>query len=335
MTLSPALWSQLAASSAKDTDMVFLRLIPGGSLNVLAALDRRAGKRYLVLTSPDRAVRVKRELPTGRGFSVVFDERPDHPGERYRLHFELSDSTRADVFDVIGNDVLAQLACCTTDREGFDTFVARITEWQDFLGSLPGNGLGTDAQQGLFAELLVLRAMLKAGMEPGVALAAWAGPKRQAKDFQFDTFAIEVKSSSTAEPISFRVSNERQLEADGIGRLFLCGVVLERVTAGAMALPTLVGSLRAEMEGKPLALLQFASKLVQAGYLEGDAERYSTQFLARRVQYFEVGETFPRVLASDLRSGVVDVRYSILLSECARFSVADSVVEAMYVGVHA
>jgi hypothetical protein len=109
--------------------------------------------------------------------------------------------------------------------------------------------------------------------------------------------------------------------------------VLERVTAGARALPALVALLRAQMAGHSVALQQFASKLVQAGYLEGDVQRYTTQYVMRRLQYFEIGGAFPRVLASDLRPGVVNVRYAILLSECARFAVEDSVLEALYAGV--
>jgi Putative PD-(D/E)XK family member, (DUF4420) len=54
--------------------------------------------------------------------------------------------------------------------------------------------------------------------------------------------------------------------------------------------------------------------------------------MIREHNYFKVGAEFPRIIESDLRNGIGDVRYTISVAECKRFSIAESEVIALIGG---
>src|SRR5262249_42706974 len=157
-------------------------------------------------------VRPTRPLPSGRGFNVQFLVTAADPEGENCLRFELTEPTHADVFDVIGNDVLRNIVQNADDKAAFSTFIARIDEWQHFLNQLPRDGFSEQAQQGLFAELWFLRGLLLGEVGPLRAVGAWAGPKALAKDFQFTGVAFEIKASSSKQHSRFRISSEMQLD---------------------------------------------------------------------------------------------------------------------------
>jgi hypothetical protein len=321
--LGPPTWATLAKGVGVSDGVVALRLCPESAFNVFAAYEPATSKRVLLIRSARNDVRPSRPLPAGRGFRVQFVVNSTDPNSTNSLHFELLDSTHADVFDVIGNNVLSQVLASADDKEAFDAFVAQIQEWQRFLDALPGEALSQQARQGLLAELWFMLEFLLREQTASIAVGSWAGPKAQAKDFQFNGLAVEVKSSAAKEHSRFGVSNELQLDAETVGRLLLCGVLLEPLTAGGISLPETIATIRTSLAGDRAVFREFSDKLLQSGYRDIDAQHYVERYAVRSVGLFDVRADFPRIVASDLRQGVGDVRYSILLSECERFRLAE------------
>lgn len=321
--LGPQTWTALSKGTGGSTGLVALRLNPESRFNVFAALEPATARRFLLIKSGRNDVRPQRPLPVGRGFRVQFVVNAADRDGANSLQFELIDPTHADVFDVIGNNVLAQVLAAADDKGAFEVFVTQIEEWQRFLDSLPSAGLSPQARQGLFAELWFMREFLLSEQTAANAVGSWAGPKAQAKDFQFSGLAVEVKSSAAKEHSRFTISNELQLDASSVGRLLLCGVLLEPLTAGGTSLPDIIAAIRTSIAGDHAALRVFSDKLLQTGYRDIDAQNYVERYALRSVRFFDVQDGFPRIVASDLRHGVGDVRYSILLSECERFRVSD------------
>jgi hypothetical protein len=245
------------------------------------------------------------------------------------LRFELTDTSHSDVFDVIGNDVLRHVLQAANDAAAFAVFATRIGEWQHFLDQLPRDGLSEQAQQGLFAELWFMQKFLvPVGAQR--AVGAWAGPKALAKDFHLPGLAFEVKASSAKQHTKFGISNEVQLDPAGVGRLILYGLLLERLVAGGTSLPELVSSLRADLlRSDPNSLIPFSELLLQSGYVDSDAARYTARFVVRSERFFDVKGDFPRIVDADLRRGVGDVRYSILLSECEQYALSEDDVRTL------
>jgi hypothetical protein len=323
-------WTRLHTGPDQPASGVLaVRLCPQSKHNLFAAVDPHSDRRFLILKSNIPPASPLQELPEGLGFALRYLETPGEPDGLYSLRFELANPSYADVFDVIANDILENVVACGDLGAGFNVFAGRIAEWQTFLNSLPRTGLSEQHQQGLFAELSFLRDVLLQTCSAAKAVAAWAGPKALSKDFQFNETAFEVKATTTKQPTRFRISNEIQLEFAPNKRLFVCGCVLERVLAGGTSLPQVVQSVRQLLEANSAVLARFAHLLFQSGYADFDSERYDAQFNIRAVHFFEVKDDFPRMVGTDLRLGVIDVNYSILLSECLRFEVAETEIRAL------
>jgi hypothetical protein len=316
-------WNSLRKAVGDTSSVYAIRLHPESKFNIFAALDQATGHRLLLLKSNIPDIRPAQSLPTGRGFIVGFVTVASDPEGANCLRFELSDPAYTEVFDVIGNDVLQNVVQSSDDKAAFNAFVSRIAEWQIFLDQLPKGGLGDQAQQGLFAELWFLREILIGEIGPRKAVSAWAGPMAFSKDFQLSGVAIEVKSSSAHQHSRFIISSEMQLDSRGVQKLFLYCLLLERLVAGGMSLVELIGAVRVELGFDPTATNRFSEMLLRSGYIESDAEHYTARFTIRSQDFFEVKGDFPRIVESDLRRGVGDVKYSILHSECKRYAISE------------
>lgn len=323
-------WTKLGSTADEPVaGLLVLRLSPESKLDVFAAIEPQSDHRLLLLKSKVPPARRLENLPEGLGFKLQFVETVGDADGTHSLRFELTDFAYADVFDVVADDVLENIIRCNNSVEAFDAFAGRIANWQAFLDTLPATGLSEHHQQGLFAELKFLRDVLVETCGPEKAVAAWAGPKAFAKDFQFPKFAFEVKATTTKEPTRFRINNEIQLESLKDGRLFIFGCIFERVLSGGESLQELVKALRDLLRPHGLASARFSKLLFQSGYLDAHAQYYAVQLKARSQHFLEVKGDFPRIIGADLRRGVGDVHYSILLSECRRFEVPEADILGM------
>lgn len=333
--IGPQTWKQLDTADDRGSAVTVLRLLPESNFNVFAALDGSSGHRLLLLKGNLPHDRAPVQLPSGRGFNVSLSRSPADPEGGHCLHFALTDRAHAEIFDVVANDILRHIQQSHDAVSAFSAFLLRITEWQAFLNQLPQSGLGEASQQGLFAEIWFLRDHLLAHMPPLAAVSSWAGPKALAKDFQFAGFAIEVKTTVTKQHSRFAVSNEMQLDTGGVGRLFVFGVLMERLLAGGTSLPEMLASARAMLSEDAEAFAKFSELLLLAGYVETEAAKYTIRYSVRSHGFYEVRDDFPRIVEADIRSGVGDVRYSISVAECEPYRVDESVVHDLIKGISA
>lgn len=321
--LTKTTWELLDAGADQPRGMRVRRLLPQSPFNVFAALDKGTGHRFLLLKSSRSDVHPLQPLPSGRGFSIQFVTTPSDADGTNCLRFELTERAHTDIFDVIGNDILSNILQTDDDKAAFDSFVSRIAAWQRFLDELPAGGLTEQSQQGLFAELWFLREVMVPEIGPAKSVGAWAGPKSLAKDFQLPGVAFEVKASSAKQPAKFIISSEVQLDTDGVKRLVLYCLLLERLVAGGLSLSDLVQLVRADLQADSAAATRFSELLLQVGYVDSDAARYTSRFAVRSQHFFDVKGDFPRIVGSDLRVGVGDVQYSIMQSECEHYSLTE------------
>jgi hypothetical protein len=64
----------------------------------------------------------------------------------------------------------------------------------------------------------------------------------------------------------------------------------------------------------------FNSKLIEAGYFENHKHLYdNTGYYIRHELFYKVEKDFPRIEEKEIRSGVGDVKYSIVISQCSEF----------------
>ena len=66
---------------------------------------------------------------------------------------------------------------------------------------------------------------------------------------------------------------------------------------------------------------KFNERLLLVGYFDQDFDNYSNQYAFRKRNFYEVNNNFPRLVASDLPTGLFDTKYNIEISAIEQFLV--------------
>ncbi|MFQ3671381.1 MAG: PD-(D/E)XK motif protein [Verrucomicrobiia bacterium] len=309
--------------------------LPQPAHPLLVAMEVEEKRRVLLLPLPKSDIPPRRDWPNCRGlevFSIAL------AGQAH-LGVRLLDATFADVFAALAEDVAPRVAASVNARAAAKALLDRLRRWQKFLAAGVA-GLTVEQQRGLFGELHTLRAHLLPGMGRA-AIDGWRAPRAAHQDFQFASGSLEVKTTPAKQPQAVRITSERQLDDTGIAALFLHVVVVDErevegeVTGVGESLPGIVMRLRELLREDSQAAETFDDRLLETGYLERDAPRYTgRRFTVRKELTFHVGAGFPRIVEGQLAPGVGDVSYSLSLAACEPFSlpVAGAVAELASAG---
>ena len=293
---------------------------------VLVAIEVSSRRRALLLPLSSAAIPVRREWPTCRGleiFTVAIAGVP-HLGVR------LTDSTNADVFTALAEDIAPRIAAATSEKAAALALLNRLRRWQKFLAARSVD-CSIERQRGLYGELHVLRRWIVPALGTTTSIACWRAPQASHQDFQLSGGAIEVKTTTAKQPQTIRITSERQLDDTGIRALYLVVVVLdEREVEGAPiesgdTLPGIVADLRRQLGVERRTREAFDDRLLDLGYLDADTHHFkSRRFALRSEHIFHVRQNFPRILESALPAGIGDVSYALSLAACASFAVPAS-----------
>jgi hypothetical protein len=134
---------------------------------------------------------------------------------------------------------------------------------------------------------------------------------------------VEVKSSRAAPPIAVHISNAIQLQAISGKPLLLVVVLVDVVPEGGETLSDSVRCLREMLESDPVAKQAADERLFEAGWLDLPDEPGALHFAQRGTRVYEVRAGFPRITEAELPVGVGNLRYSVDLSACESFRIAD------------
>ena len=199
--------------------------------------------------------------------------------------------------------------------------IARILRWRELLSGKKSRVMSLEKQLGLFGELMILRDIFLQRTDALSALSAWQGPSGAEQDYQFLEWLFEVKSQMASSDRLIRVSSEHQLDL-GSGSIALFHQVFS--TSGenldnGQTLRQLIDEIRQLVfDACPAAVDLFQARLLEVGYEPLDEYDKQSLVLTGRSVY-EVTEEFPRIIASDLRAGVCNVRYDLSLEACSAF----------------
>jgi hypothetical protein len=91
-----------------------------------------------------------------------------------------------------------------------------------------------------------------------------------------------------------------------------------------------VNDLREKVSSDVEALDGFNGKLVEGGYLDAHAPRYSSAYEQRSLRWFRVREGFPRITESMLPDGIGDATYTLSLAACKEFAVDEGIAFAPF-----
>ncbi|MBY3986969.1 PD-(D/E)XK motif protein [Rhodococcus fascians] len=314
-------WEALS-STLQQQGRVYRRLHPESDLDLRAVLNLDNGELSLsLLLSVDELAERVATLPSTRMIDVVQSATAD--ALRVEVDVVLKDKAFQDVFKVMVDDLADACVSASSEIGAYRVLVSRLGSWRDMMERVQRGGLNRQYRRGLFGELYFILRLAASGAGADHAVMGWIGPSRAPQDFQFNDFAVEVKVSSGLQPQHFVVANEREFDRLNNADLFCFHISVDERTGGiGMSLNDLVERIRFLLEGDYISLKFFQDGLTKYGYIESQLELYlEPKYTVRDTATFNVKDEFPRIVESDLRTGVGSVKYSVSVDACSEFSV--------------
>ena len=252
------------------------------------------------------------------------------------IQIATKETTINDVFTSLVNDILSQMASSHSAKDCATTLQARLLKWQRLLQRSRWTGLTEEEQRGLYGELCVLDDYVLDVLNYEHALQTWTGINGTAKDFEFlSGIALEVKTTLTNLPHIVSIANERQLDAIGFKELYLIVRYVEVSQFSGESLPDRIGRIRQRLQNNTSSLLKFENLLETIGYSDLHIETYNKlHYVTKSLQLYAVREEFPRIVGNGLLTGVCNIKYSIDMSACDRFTVDIEEMKRSLVGEH-
>lgn len=313
------IWTQLESHSSAVPGLFKLRYSDTSKCDVFLGIKFPETHRMLILKVP---------LTIGKEFNfryefrgLKFDKIYDPDDSKYLLlNLVLVDKQFKDVFDTLVADVLSAVINETDIKEILKNYSNRLIKWQSLFERFKQQGLTPEEQRGLFGELFFLRKFLQVNSDFQNIVTSWIGAEKQIRDFQFGRWSVEVKTTHGNNHQKIHISSERQLDTRNLDNLFVNHLSLDVRQQSGETLNQLVDAITEILTRDFTALNQFRNKLIEGGFFEHHRPFYAeTGYFIRQEVFYKVENAFPRIEERDIRSGVGDVKYSIVVSQCSDF----------------
>jgi len=231
-----------------------------------------------------------------------------------------------DIFSSLCENLIQSVIHLNTEQKIIRTVVNQLEKWKTLFEKNNSTGLTPAEQQGLFGELHFLQKFIaKPDTASLDALHTWVGVDKALRDFQGNSWAVEVKTTSTNNPQKVTINGERQLDETLLESLFLFHLSVEVSNGNGQTLCQKIATIREMLENDTPALSLFNAKLFEAGYLDKHEPFYKDRFYqVRNENYYKIENEFPRIRENELRGGVSDVKYSIILAMCDEFLTSEN-----------
>lgn len=320
------IWTQLEVNSTAAAGLFRIRYSESSKCDVSLGVKFPEKHRMIIIRTP---------FVAGKGFlfkyevkGLKFDKIYDQDDNKFvLLNLVLIDKQFSDVFDVLVADILKAIIDESEISVILKKFTERLIKWQSLFEKFSQQGLTPEEQRGLFGELYFLKKYLQLYTNYSEVINTWGGPEKQVRDFQSGDWAVEVKTTHGNNHQKVHISSERQLDTTNIGDLFLYHISLDQMQNSGETLNNLVDSVVDILQSDTLALNRFKSKIYEAGYFELQRDLYdSVGYFVRQDVFYKVENDFPRIQEHEIRSGVGDVKYSIILSQCLSYIQEESTV---------
>lgn len=235
------------------------------------------------------------------------------------LNIYLLDNELKDVFSLFIQNILEEIEKSITESEAVTTTLNVVSKWKKLFDKINFTGLTLDQQKGLIGELLFLNYLLNNEKTSINAVNNWTGAEQgfQAKDFIIGSIGIEIKFTSSNQP-RIKISNEKQLDAENLSRLYLVLYSTEAVKDNGFSLTSIVEQTRKNISSEEIRNI-FNCKLQLNGYFDQDKEHYTKMYSIKKIFAFKVNTNFPKIIKNHLPLGIYETSYSIEISSLESF----------------
>ena len=240
--------------------------------------------------------------------------------EKNILLFKLLNNQYRDIFSALCEDLITSISSVTNETQLVKELLNRFEKWKSLFDRATAQGLSAEEQRGLFGELFCLRKFLQSNSDFLNIINSWVGSEKQIRDFQSGTWSVEVKTTHGNNHQKVHMSSERQLDTSNLENLFLYHLSLEVRQQSGETLNQIVDFICEILNTDFTSLNRFKNKLLEAGYFDQQMHLYEhIGYFIRQDVFYKVKNEFPRIEEKDIRNGVGDVKYSIVISQCSDF----------------
>lgn len=303
-----------ASLSANENAIAKIRLQTPLKCDFFAAMDSMDGRLMLIIRIPSEHIQQGYKYPDIAGMEIRAKYEEGITG----IFLKVIDEKYNELFENLCLDLIGEAANAADEKKCIDRFFYKLHIWKDFFQQLAKNSLDENEAQGLFGELYCLNRINTVFMSLEESVLCWEGPSGSEYDFHYPNGVIEVKTLK-AKSDTMAISNMHQLDSKKCVNLFVLHLSVEIYRgeqAKGISLPKLISEIRQKLEGKQ-ELLAFDRKLVAAGYLENSYPELHFDIVEKK--FYHVDGNFPRLIPSNIPSGIKSVKYTIDLDTCTSF----------------
>jgi hypothetical protein len=315
MTRIEQIWSELENDKSFSHGLLVRRYSGDVLPDIFVAVKMPEGFRCIAASFSDTKNLNISMFTHLRDISLEIIPDEQNHGRSY-LIFKLLNADHKDIFSVLCEDLILSVSPLKREEQVLKELINRFEKWKSLFDKVSSHGLTPEEQRGLFGELVLLKKLLLSSDQTGSVLSSWIGTEKQIRDFQYNSWAIEVKTTLGNNHQKIQISSERQLDTRNLKHLFLYHLSMESRLHSGETLNDLIDSVRLLLDPDFAILNRFNSKLLEAGYFEIHRSIYSdTGYFIRNEAFYKVENDFPRIEEIDIRKGVGDVSYSIIISQ--------------------
>lgn len=297
-----------------DNCDIDVRLInPDWNIKVYKGNNKAGNRIYFIISSLEPKSLLSTKL-------IDVDKLYDYSRKEWSLLFTLKSNSNSslDMFKYIFKDILNSVNFNISEQKSLVDLCTRYEHWQQLLSRLP-DSFGRLKQQGLLAELLVLRDNLIPNYGVEKALEMWQGPKGAKQDFILPKSWIEVKSTNFGKREIY-ISSLEQLDAP-INAGELTVITLQESNAydsSAICLSTVIDEIESEINDDLIAI-DFKEKLLLVGY--GQNKENELYFRVCDIESYSVNEEFPKIKRNNISTAITKVSYTLNLEAISNFKI--------------
>lgn len=254
------------------------------------------------------------DLPSSKSIVAKNFQRTDG---RWVVSFQLIRIETEDVFIRLCWDIIESSRDVT--KNVVLHIIERYEKWLKLMEHRGSNLMSESMQKGLLGELLYLKELIEIEGQQK-AVDSWAGPDGADQDFVYDSTWAEIKAIGISTE-SVVISSMEQLEVENEGVLII--YIIDKTTidnSNGFSLYEKVSELSEVFTENLKAKEQFELKLFKYGYTdlkEYDKQKYR---LSGKHSYF-VNNDFPKLTHDNVRTEIVQTKYSISLAAVEKFKV--------------
>lgn len=320
------IWQQLESHKILQSGISKIRYRSDSFCDLFLGLKTPENERLLCVRVPLEYISKFKFIYNFKGlrFDIIYD--PDDESFVF-LNLILVDLSNKEIFNHIIQDIITILIELGDNNQIIKEYANRLTKWQTIFEKFNVDGLSPEEQRGLFGEIYFLREFMQLNTNFQQIVSSWVGSSKEIRDFQMNNWAVEVKTTYGSNHQKVHISSERQLDNTHIENLFLYHLSLEKAQEAGETLNEIVNSIYTILEDDIISSNRFKSKLYEAGYFVHHYNLYdSVGYFVRNDTFYKVENDFPRIQENEIRSGVGDIKYSIILSHCETYKQTTEIV---------